>query len=174
MAHADEIAEQPVPVEATREDRDATAPRKLALLPIGTRLPVQMRPEELPVVGDIGGRVGTPEEAVEVVVARQPHERGELQPIEGDVGAVEIDGLHRRRIGEQVGQGVAAARGDRYQPVPRPDGERDHVHVRVFPDLRIDKPREQLCEQPLGQAGAREHAVAPHRAMQPPPRQLPL
>ena len=128
VADADEAAEHAVAVGIAGEDRDPPPPAlvQAAALPVGAALGVEMRRDQ-PVVGlDVGRIVGRAEEAVERLPCRQAAGRRELQPVERDVRQAEIDGGDARRIGGQVGQHVAAARGDghdvavgRRAPAPR-------------------------------------------------------
>ncbi len=60
----------------------------------------------------------------------------------------EIDGGDLGRIGRQVGQDVAAARGDGHDMAIAVERQRLEIDLRVFPDLRVD----QAAEQPLEQA----------------------
>ena len=83
------------------------------------------------------------------------------------MGAVEIDRGDAGRIGREVGEDVAAARGDGDHLMPRPDVERGHVDDRVLPDLRIDEALERQREQALEDAGARERLRAMDRSFEP-------
>ena len=84
--------------------------------------------------------------------------RTELEAAERDMRAVEVDRGDLRRIGGQVGEDVAPARGDRHHVIGGAEGERLHVDRRVLPDLRVDQAAEGEGEQPFEGAGARQGA----------------
>ena len=67
---------------------------------------------------------------------------------------VEVDGGDAGRIGREIGEHVAAARGDRDHLMSRADVERLHVDDRILPDLRIDQALEREREQALEHARA--------------------
>ena len=68
---------------------------------------------------------------------------------------VEVDRGDAGRIGRQVGEHVAAARGDGDHLMSGADVEGPHVYDRVLPDLGIDEALEREREQPLEHARAR-------------------
>ena len=86
-----------------------------------------------------GPAVGAREETVKGRMIGQLAHRDELQPIERDMRRVEINRGDRARVGGQIGQDIAAARGDRHDMAVRRDRQRFHVDRGVFPDLRIDE-----------------------------------
>jgi hypothetical protein len=65
------------------------------------------------------------------------------------MGAVEVDGDDLLRVGNEVGEDVAAAGGDRDEARLRPEAKRLHVDHRIFPDLRVDEALEDQREQSL-------------------------
>ena len=83
------------------------------------------------------------------------------------MGAVEVDRGDAGRIGGEVGEDVAASRGDGDHLMPRPDVERGHVDDRVLPDLGIDEALERQCEQALEDTGARQRLRAMDRSFEP-------
>ena len=155
MRGADEVAEQAVMVEVAREQGDAPAAEDVAAFPIGARLGVDLIAQEAAVGGEICFFVGRAEEAVEGVVGRQQARRGELQLRQRHVRAVQVDGDDLLRVGGQVGEHVAAARGDGDHARMRLQRQRPHVDVRVFPDLRVDEPAEGEGEDALQDAFGR-------------------
>ena len=83
--------------------------------------------------------------------------------------AVEIDRGDARRIGDEIGQDIAAAGRDRDHMAVRRDRECLKIDFRIFPDLRIDEPLEQAQgEEMLEQARARHQRTAPDSVIQPP------
>ncbi len=72
---------------------------------------------------------------------------GEFQFVERDMRAAQVKRRDLRRIGDQIGQDIAAARRDRDHPAVRHDLQGFEIDFRVFPDLRIDKALEQRREQ---------------------------
>ena len=65
---------------------------------------------------------------------------------------IEVDGDDLRRIGGQIIENVAAARGDGDQPMVGLEIERLQIDVGVFPDLVIHKPLKHKGEQALQHA----------------------
>jgi hypothetical protein len=110
--------------------------------------------------------VGRAEEAVEVLPCRQAAGRRELQPIERNVRQAEIDGGDTRRIGRQVGQDVAAARGDGHDMAIAIERQRLEIDLGVFPDLRVDQAAEQPLEQAFEEALPGQCSMAAHRLFQ--------
>ena len=143
MAGAEEVAEQAVAVEIAGEQADAPAAERRPLVPVGARVGIELGAQPLVIGGDVGARVGAAEEAEEGLVVGQVLQRADLEPAERDMRAVEIDRGDAGRIGDQIGQHVAAARGDRDDLMSRADVERLHVDDRVLPDLRIDQALER-------------------------------
>jgi hypothetical protein len=80
---------------------------------------------------------------------------------------VEIDRGDAGRIGGQIRQHVAAARGDGNDLMSRPDVERPHVDDRVLPDLGIDEALERKRKHALEHAGARQRFRAVDRGLEP-------
>ena len=168
MADADEAAEQAVPVERCgRRARSAGArPMQAAALPVGAALGVEMRRDH-PAVGlDIGRVVGLAEEAIERLPCRQAAGCRELQPVERDMRPAEIDGRDARRIGRQVGEHVAAARGDGHNVAIGVERQRLEIDLGVFPDLRIDQAAEQPLEHTLEKALSGQCSMAANRLFQ--------
>ena len=160
MARADETPEQAVAVEASLEGRDTTPAIEAPRLPIGPGRGIEMRPDDLVIGGHVLGPGGAAEEAEERGMVGQVPEGGEFQPPQGHMRAVEVDGADPCRVGREVGERVAAPRGDGDDVVLRPQPERRHVHHRVFPDLRIDQPAEGRREQAFRYSRFREGPVA--------------
>ncbi len=167
MAGAEDMAEHAVAVEIAGEEADAAAPERRSLLPIGARRRIELGPQPPVVDGDVGARVGAAEEAEEGLVVGQVLRRADLEPSERDMRPVEVNGGDAGRVGDEVGEHVAAARGDGDHLMPRPDLERRHVDDRVLPDLGIDEALEREREQALEDARARERLRAMDRGLQP-------
>ena len=102
-------------------------------------------------------------------MAGQVHEGGELQPVERDMGAVEVDHVDARRPAAEIGEHVAAAGADGHDAVALFQRHRLHVDFRVFPDLRIDEPGKQQREQALREPLRGERAVPVERLAEMPP-----
>ena len=66
----------------------------------------------------------------------------------------------------QVGQDVAAARGDRHDVAVRPERQRLEVDLGILPDLGVDQAAEQPLEQSLQETFAGKRAIAPDRLFQ--------
>lgn len=77
--------------------------------------------------------------------------RRQLQPVERDMRGVKVDRGDPRGIGRQIAQDIAPARSDGDDMAVRPDRQRFHVDLRIFPDLRVDKAPEGEGEGPLQQ-----------------------
>jgi hypothetical protein len=164
---ADEAAEQAVAIEIAGEELDPALACEVAPLPIGAADGVEPRRDQ-PVIGlDIGLGLRLPEEAAEDRMIVDFAQGRELQMPERDMGAVEVDRADLRRIGGEIGQDVAGARGDRDEMVAGLQRQCLHVDDRILPDLRVDQPGEGEREHPLQQAGARERLAAMDGAGQP-------
>jgi hypothetical protein len=87
-----------------------------------------------------------------------------LEVAERDMRGVEIDRGDPGRIGDEIGKGVAAARGDGDDMAIGGDRQRLHVHLGVFPDLGIDQAAKGEGEHALEQALRAEMLVAVDRA----------
>ena len=167
MAGAEDMAEQAMMIEIVGEDADAAPAERGAPVPIGARSGIELDAQPPVIDGDVGARVGAAEEAEEGLVVGQVLQRAELEPSERDMRPVEVDRGDPGRIGGEVGEDVAAARGDGDHLMPRPDVERGHVDDRVLPDLGIDEALERQREQALEHAGARERLRAMDRSLEP-------
>ena len=167
VAHADAAAEQPVAIEVARERFDPTPARDGAPLPIAARAEIEMRPDVLPVGGQVAAAVGRAEEAEERVVVGQVAQRAQLQPNERDMRAVEVDRRDAGRIGHQVVEDIAAAGADRQHVIGRADLHGLEVDRGILPDLRIDQAAKRQREDALEHAFARQHPVAVHRGGEP-------
>ena len=135
----EEAPEQAVAVEVAREQGDAPAAERRSLVPVGARGRVEPAAQPLVIGRHVGARVGAAEEAEEGLVVGQVLERADLELAERDMRPVEVDRGDAGRIGGQIGQHVAAARGDGDDLMSGPDVERLHVDDRVLPDLGIDE-----------------------------------
>ena len=93
-------------------------------------------------------------------------EGAELESAERDMGAVEIDGDDLGRVGGQIGEGVAAARGDGRDAIARAEAQRLEIDDRIFPDLRIDEAAKRGGEQAFEHAGAAQRPAAVNRRAQ--------
>ena len=80
--------------------------------------------------------------------------------------AVEVDGDDFGRIGGQIGQRVASARGDGDDAVLAAEFERFEIDDRVFPDLRIDEAAKRGGEKTFQDAGAGQRFAAVDRGSQ--------
>ena len=80
--------------------------------------------------------------------------------------AAEIDGGDAGGIGGQVGQDVAAARGDRHDMAVGLQRQRFEVDLRVLPDLGVDQPAEEALEQPLEESFTAQRPVAAYRLLE--------
>jgi hypothetical protein len=89
-------------------------------------------------------------------VVGQASQALDFELVESDVSAVEIDRQDLGRVGHEIRQYVAAARGDSRHSIARPEPQRLHVDDRVLPDLRIDQIAERQREKALLNAAARE------------------
>jgi len=116
---------------------------------IGARRLVEMRAQERIVAVDISRAVGAAEEVEERGMVGQALQAADFQPVERDMRAVEIDGDDLGGIGDQVRKHVAAARGDRGDPVGRSEPQRLHVDDRILPDLRVYEIAKREREQPF-------------------------
>ena len=112
-----------------------------ARLPIGARDGVEAWRQLAIISRDIGARIGWTEEAVERFIVGQVLQRAKLQPAERDMGAVEVDSDDLGRIGGQIGQRVAAARGDGGDALAGTEPQGFEVDDRIFPNLRVDEAR---------------------------------
>ena len=112
VAGGETMAEQPVAINVAREEVDAAAQSVGPRVPVSAADRVDAVAQQIVVGGDIGARVRVAEEAAERLVVGQVLQRAELKPAERDMRAVEIDGDDFGRIGGQVRERVAAARGD--------------------------------------------------------------
>lgn len=92
------------------------------------------------------------------VIGQMPCRR-DFQPPQCDMRGVEIDRDDLGRVGNQIGQDVAAARRDGDDAAVGLDLQRLHVDDRIFPDLRIDQSLEGegkgTVEKPLLRRRAR-------------------
>ena len=165
MGDADEAAEHAVAIGVAGEDRDPPAAEMLqaAGFPIGAALRVEMGRDQ-PMIGrEVGRIVGRAEETIEGLPRRQPGGGDQFQPVKRHMGPAEIDGRDVRRVGGQVGEHVAAARGDGHDMAVRPERQRLEVDLGILPDLGIDQAAEQPFEQPLQQTFTGKGAMAPDR-----------
>ena len=99
------------------------------------------------------------EETGEIGLRRQMLERGTLEPVQGDMGRVEIDRVDQRRRAREIGKHVAAAGCDRHHAVAGPQVHRRHVDLGVLPDLGVDEAGKKQREEPLGDPVARQGAM---------------
>ena len=110
-------AREPGAVEITVEYGDAPPAAPAAAFPIGARRGVEMGCNEA-IVGDcVVGMAHAVEETGEIGLRRQVLERGTLQPVQGDMGGVEVDRVDQRRRAREIGKHVAAAGCDRHHAV---------------------------------------------------------
>ena len=149
---ADEASEQAVVVEIAGEHVDAPAMQRDVFLPIAPCHVVEPFGKESVVGRAVGLVVGLPEEAEERVVRGKVDERRKLEPRQGDMVGVEIDGDNLRRICGQVVENVAAAGGNGDQPVVRLEIEGSQIDIGVFPDLVVHKSLKHQGEQTLQNA----------------------
>ena len=84
----------------------------------------------------------------------QMGQRRQLQPGQRDMIGIEIDGDDLCRLGGQIIEDVAAARGDGDQPVMGLKLQRLQIHAGIFPDLVIDKALKHQGKKPLQRASA--------------------
>src|SRR3984885_5403691 len=148
------MPEQSVMVEIPGEEADAASTERRSLVPVSARGRVELCAQATIVGGDVGARIGAAEEAEEAVVVRQVLSPADLGPAERNMRPVEIDRGNAGRIGGQVGEHVAAARGDRDHVMARADVERLHVDDRILPYLRIDQALERKRKQALKDASS--------------------
>ena len=160
VARAKAMSQDAMAIDVAREDADAAAAERPALVPISARRRIQLGAQPLLVEADVGPRVRPAEEAKEGLVVGEILQRADLESSERDMRAVEINGGDARRIGRQIREHVASARGDRDHLAVGADLERLHVDDRVFPDLRINKLREGEGEHALEHA-CRVRAASP-------------
>ena len=159
MRRSDEEAEQAGLVEIALEGADALPAAPVAAFPVTAAAGVEMRREEAVVGVGIRPVAGLAEEAEEVGLRGQVPDSRELQAVQRDVGGVEVDGVDMGRRAGQVGQHVAAARGDGDDAVALAEFHRRDVDVGILPDLRIDQPGEEERKEPLRKAGPGECPV---------------
>ncbi len=163
MGGADEIAEQAVAVETTREERDAAAETRRAPVPVAARRGVEPRPQETPVLLKVFTPVGFPEEAEEAIVVRQVCRARELQAHQCYMGGVEVQRRHLDRRRRDIGERITAARRDgddaRLRLHAGFERHRLDIDLRVLPYLRIDEPCEEPGEYPFGEPLARDRLV---------------
>ena len=82
------------------------------------------------------------------------------------MSAAEVERGDARRIADQIGQYIAAARGNRDHVAVALERQRLEVDVRVFPDLGVDETVEQSFEEAFEDPFATESAVPAHRLLQ--------
>ncbi len=82
------------------------------------------------------------------------------------MGAAEIDRGDARRIVDQVGQDVAAARGDGHDVVVRAHLQRLEIDLGILPDLGVHQAMEEALEQPLQEPFPAQRPVASHRLLE--------
>ncbi len=172
MAHPDGVAQQAMAVDVPGEHRDAAASETggAARLPIGAGLAVEMRREETPIGRDVVGFVGGAEETIERLPRRQILRGRKLEAGKRHMGAGEIESRDPARIGDQIGQDVAAARRDCHDVAVRRQRQRFHVDLGVFPYLRVDEPLEGEGEEDFEEAGGGQRAIASHCLVEAPAR----
>ena len=146
---ADEAPQQSMAIEIAREGFDMSSPVEAARIPIGARRLVQVRAQPSLVEGEISRGVRPAEEVEKRHMVGQPPQTFDLQPVQRDMRAVEIDRDDLGGIGDQVRKHVAAARGDRGDPVGRSEPQRLHVDDRILPDLRVYEIAKREREQPF-------------------------
>ena len=152
-----------MPVDAPRKATDAPPAGHVAAFPIAARRLIQARRHDLAIGGDIRLVVRPREEAMEGGMIGQRLRRHQLQPVERDMGGVEVDRRDLRRIGGQIGEDIAAARRDRHHMTVGRDRQRFHVDRWIFPDLGIDQATEGEGEGAFQQPLLRQMAVTMHR-----------
>ena len=95
--------------------------------------------------------------------AKVPLDRDELEPVESDMRPAEVERGDSSRIGCQVGQDVAATRGDGNHMTFGRERQRLEVDFGILPDLGVDQAAEQLLEQTLQKCLARKPPMASSR-----------
>ncbi len=125
-----------------------------------------MRRDQSLIDRDVGLVVGRAEEAVECFPRRQPAGRHQLQAIERNVCAAEVDGGDAGRPAGQIGQHVATARGDRHDMAVGLQRQRLEIDLGVLPDLGVYQPAEEALEQPLEKSFAAQRPVAAYRLLE--------
>ena len=163
VRHADEVAEQPALVDALAEAADAAASGQVAAFPVATADIVEVRGHPFAIGRDVGAAVGIGEEAPEQRMAGQVAGRGELEPVQRDMRGVEIDGGDRLRIGDEIGQHVAAAAGDGDHAAVGANLQSLHVHFGIFPDLGVDEAPKREGKRVIQQAVGHSRTFADHR-----------
>ena len=166
MPGANERAQQSVAIKISRETLDPAAPEDRAAFPIGARDGVEVGLDPTVVGGDVLVAIRLAKEAMEALVIRQVPRRAQLEPVERDMRAIEVDRGHVGRIGGQIAHDIAAAGGDGDDVVVGPNGQRLHVDDRVLPNLRINQALERESEQALEHPVARKSRVAMHGGAQ--------
>jgi hypothetical protein len=106
------------------------------------------------------------EEPVEGLPGRQMADRRKLEPIERHMGAGEIDSGDPARIGNEIGEDVAATGRNRHHVALRRERQCCHVHIGIFPNLRIDQPLERQGEQDFAKAVRGKCPVAADRLVE--------
>ena len=163
MDEADQIAEQPAAIKARRETRDPAAAADVAALPIAPRRRVEMRAQMALVQSDILRAVGIGEEGAEAGIIGQMQRRRLFEPVERDMRWIEVHRSDSRGIGREIGEDVAAARGDRHDMTVGRNLQHLHVDHRIFPDLGIDQPAKGESEGAFEQALLAQMFVTMHR-----------
>ncbi len=146
------------------EDRDAPPAELLqaAAFPVVPARRIEIGCDQ-PLVGrNIGLGIGRAEEPVECLPRRQAAGRHQLQPIERDMGNPQVERADAPGIAGQIGQDIAAARGDRHDMTIGLQRQRLQVDLWVFPDLGVNQAMEELLEQPFQKSLAAQRRMTAH------------
>ncbi len=139
MGQADEAAEHAMAIEPVGEISIARPADGVALVPIGARVGIEPEPQIVAVALGIGRRIGFTEELPEIVVFREGAKAGQFELEQRQMGFVEIDREHLRRLGREIGQRVAAAGRDGDDGRTNRQLQRREIGLGIFPDLGIDE-----------------------------------
>ena len=163
VAGGDETTKKAASIDVAVEGLDAATPVPPAPLPVGARAGIEVRRQEEVERSAIAGHIRHCQHAHDVGARGQVAEGRELQAVQSNVVEVEIDDIDPARRTAEIGKHVAAAGPDRDEAMTGLQVHGGHVHVRVFPDLRIDQSREEQSENPFGEALPAERAVLQER-----------
>src|SRR5208283_1503215 len=163
MAGANEGAEQAKAIEIVGEALDPTPPQRRTPLPIGARFAIEVRANPAMVSANVFYPIRFAEEAVKGLEVGKMPRRAELQAVQGDMRAVEIDRDDAGRIGDQITHHIAAARCDRDDMIFGLDRQGLHVDDRVLPDLGINEAPKCESEKALQRPCARKGSISVHR-----------
>jgi hypothetical protein len=118
-------------------------PQRCPLLPVGSTGLIQVRGHLIPVKPQIALLVCMAEEVKELVMRLKRPDRRMLKAVERNVCAAQIQRRDANICGREHIEKIAASRGNRKNMLTVLEAEGFEIHLRVFPDLGVDKMIEQ-------------------------------